>query len=169
MKDIRTKTRLTLYVAALIIVGVAVLLLKYDPFYFGLSRDKNLITIFQGHQPMFSKLRKMIGEDRVSYVTEQYIDPNLTRVRWKKYKTLMEEISPHLVMTYGSESTRFIFSKNEFSSIGPEWVKGIEYENNPKSGEIVKGTLDDPGALSYGEVYLRKIQRNWYVFFQKTH
>lgn len=157
------------YIAAIVLIGVAVLSSRSDLFYFGALSDNDIIDLFHRDRPAFIKLQKMIAEDRVSSVTEQYVDPNLTRARWKQYYALMKKISHSLTITYSPQSTRFVFSGGRFLSIGPEWTKGIVYATNPGREGAIRSSLNNPSELASGEVYLRKIQRDWFVFFEKTH
>jgi hypothetical protein len=62
---------------------------------------------------------------------------------------------------------RFIFAGGGLSAIGPGWVKGIEYVavDCKRVWDIVHN-LDKARLLPAG-VYLRPIERKWFIFYQR--
>jgi hypothetical protein len=139
-----------------------------DPMYLKAPSDHELTMIFQSHRVAFDKLRQMVTEDSITYVSESHIDGHLSGERIIEYKRLLSEIDPGLVITMSRFSVRFRFASGGLSAIGPEWMKGIEYTADPlREGVIVK-SLDQPSSLAMGGVYLHQIEAKWYLILQKT-
>jgi len=153
----------------LVFVG-AFLFWMSDPLYLKAQNDRELIAVFREHRPAFEKLRNMVIEDSVSYLSESQMDGRLNDARKHAYQSLLSEIRPRLIVVSDLKSVRFVFASGGLSAIGPGWLKGIEYE--PRSvygpGEI-QGSLDQPSSLEEGGVYLRQIEPKWFVFLQKDN
>ena len=156
-------------VVCFIAVG-ALLFWVVDPLYLKAPKDRELIKVFQDHRAAFEQLRQMATEDSVSYLTESDLDARLSDMRRQKYKSLLSEIRPSLTVTTYKQSVRFIFaSGGGLLAIGPGWLKGIEYLPGGTDREgVVLENLDQPASLATGDVYLRQIEPNWFVFVQKT-
>jgi hypothetical protein len=55
----------------------------------------------------------------------------------------------------------------EGTAIGPGWVKGIEYVPGGYSREgVLSADLDGARKLP-ARVYIRQIEPNWFVFYQR--
>jgi hypothetical protein len=163
-----TKVALGLIVG-FIAVG-AILFWLADPLYLKAPKDRQLITVFQGHRAAFEKLRQMAAEDSMWNFSESHLDARLGDKRRQEYKSLLSEIRPGLSVGRGYQTTRFIFAVGGLSAIGPEWVKGIEYVPGSIDREgVVLENLDQLASLATGGVYLRQIEPNWFVIFQKTN
>lgn len=94
--------------------------------------------------------------------------PNkLDQSRRSEYKSLISQIRPDMVVTNGYTGVvRFIFA-GEGSAIGPDWFKGIEYLPGDYSRE---GTLLpdlNKAASLQANVYIRQIEPNWFIFYQR--
>ena len=156
------------FILALAVVG-ALIFWMTDPLYLKAPKDRELIRIFQEHHAAFEKLRHMVVEDSVSYLTESHMDGRLNDARKHEYQSLLLEISSGLIFV-GSDlkSVRFIFAGGGLSAIGPGWIKGIEYVPGSvdRAGEI-QDNLDQPSSLAEEGVYLRQIEPTWFIVFQK--
>jgi hypothetical protein len=164
-------------------------LAQYSAFGPGVSGDQGLITIFQNHRSAFTELQQMAAED-VSHGWYLGIsDTNkINESRLQKYKQLTLEIHPGLDVGmdgYG-DGMRFIFAGGATSTIGSEWVKGIEfvpgsheangaiYGNEEMNGTnyqqwrgVISTNLNNAQTLP-ANVYLRPIESNWFIFYQRT-
>lgn len=116
-----------------------------------------------------------------------FVGGKLNESRLQEYKHLVPEISPGLTVGTDYDSgMRFILAGGGTSAIGPGWAKGIEYV--PGSHEtngaiygnseikavtyqqqwkgIVLTNLDNAQTLP-ANVYLRPIESNWFLFYQR--
>jgi len=112
----------------------------------------------------------------------------LNEARRKEYEDLVSEISPGLAVgTDYDSSMAFTFAGGGTSAIGPGWSKGIEYvpgsreTNGAVYGNseingityrqqwqgVVLTNLDNAQTLP-ANVYLRPIESNWFIFYQRT-
>jgi len=113
----------------------------------------------------------------------------MNEARLQEYEQLTSEIDPGLEATmdgYG-DGMRFIFAGSGPSAVGPGRVKGIEYvpESQETNGAIygneemngtnyqhqwqgvVSTNLDNAQTLP-ANVYLRPIESNWFIFYQRS-
>lgn len=145
-----------------------------DPFNFRAPTDQKLLTVFHAHREAFDKLRQMVieDEDRQGYFSESSLkdDKLFNESRRQEYKTLLSEIHPGLVVLIDGNGNveRFIFAGGGLSAISPGWLKGIEYVpgNYEKLG-VVLPNLNDARKLP-ANVYLRPIEINWFLVYQRT-
>jgi hypothetical protein len=112
----------------------------------------------------------------------------LKKARRKEYQDLVSEISPGLTIgTDYNSGMRFVFAGGGTSAIGPGWAKGIEYvpgsrETNgavygkmeingityrPQWAGLLLTNLDNAQTLP-ANVYLRPIESNWFIFYDRT-
>lgn len=142
-----------------------------DPLNLKAPRDRNLIAFFHDHRVAFDKLRDMAAADRqeVSYISESDIEGKISDARKQEYRSLLSKIYPCLkvVVDYDT-SMRFVFAEGGLSAISSGWLKGIEYvpDDHQRKGKIVQD-LDEANSLPPG-VYLREIESNWLVVYQRT-
>jgi hypothetical protein len=132
-------------------------------------RDQELISTFHAHRQAFEQLQEMATEDarRGWYLGGS--DPGkLDQPRRDEYKNLISQIRPELQVAMGGPTgvVRFIFA-GEGSAIGPGWVKGIEYVPGDSSREgVLLPDLNRAASLS-ANVYIRQIEPNWFIFYQR--
>jgi hypothetical protein len=130
--------------------------------------DDTVIRIFQAHRGEFERLRQMATEDmhETSFFSEANISNRLPPSRRNEYKNLLK-LSPGLQVGANYDgSVRFIFA-SAGQAISPGWAKGIEFI--PDTGKVIgtqRDTLDESGQLPAG-VYLRKLEPQWFLFFQR--
>ncbi|MGH7980531.1 MAG: hypothetical protein ACREE6_14235 [Limisphaerales bacterium] len=155
----------------------------YSSFGTGIFKDQDLIADFYAHRPAFENVQQMAAEDvrRGWYLGISDAD-KISEFRWQEYTNSISQIHPGLEVTmdgYG-DGVRFIFTSGGTGLLGPGWVKGIEYV--PGSREIdgaiygnaqppwqgtVCTNLDNVQTLP-ANVYLRPIESNWFIFYQRS-
>lgn len=151
---------LILVVVVIFVVASALLFRMADPLYLKAPTDDELITNFQQHRAAFERLRDLVLKNRETRETNR-----------KEFQSLKSEISSGLTVVSDLKSVRFIFAGGGLSAIGPGWLKGIEYVPGRvatvgREGDILKN-LDQPASLAEGGVYLRLIEPNWFIVFEK--
>jgi hypothetical protein len=132
-------------------------------------RDQELISIFHADRQAFERLQKMATEDarRGWYLGGSDLS-KLDQPRRDEYKNLISQIRPGLIVavTGPTGGLRFMFS-GEGVAIGPGWVKGIEYGPGDYSPDgVFLPDLDKAAGLP-PNVYLRQIEPNWFIFYQR--
>jgi hypothetical protein len=162
----------------------------YSSFGPGVSKDQDLIAIFHAHRPAFEKLHQMAAQDvKQGWYLGTSETNKINESRWQEYQQLTSEIHSNLDVTMDGfgDGMRFIFAGGGTSAVGPGWVKGIEYV--PESQEtnraiygnaeingtnyqqqwqgVVSTNLDNAQTLP-ANVYLRPIESNWFIFYQRT-
>lgn len=154
---------------------------------FGLdvSKDGQLIAIFQDHRAAFEKLQQMAAEDaKQGWYLGTSETNKISETRWQEYKQLISEVHPGLIIGMDYGTMRFIFA-GYGTAISPGWAKGIEYV--PRSYEtsgavygdrevngvtyhewrgLISTNLNDARTLP-ANVYLRHIESNWFLFYQR--
>ena len=156
------------FILALTVVGTLIFWMT-DPLHLRAPKDRELIASFQKHRVAFEKLRSMVIEDSVGYLTESDMDRRVSDARKLEYQSFLTEIDSSLIIRSDLQSVRFIFAGGGLSAIGPGWIKGIEYE--PRSAEVagdIHKDLDAPSSLADGGVYLRQIEPQWFILFQRN-
>jgi hypothetical protein len=172
----RFKIRLLIGFPALVVASLAVFLvviyLAGDPLNLKAPRDQDLMETFDAHRDRFEKIRLMANEDEQKgwYLGVSQMS-NLGDSRQHEYKDQISRIQSRLdVRLDGHDKVlRYIFSGGGFLlAIGPGWAKGIEYipTDYLKQG-ILTTNLDGMRKMPPG-VYLRQIETNWFIFYQKT-
>lgn len=168
---VRTKLlKLILFLGALLGVIAAILFWFADPFYLRAPRDSDLIDVFLTHRAAFEKLRQMAAEDPEWYISKaDDADPQMSMARKQEYKHHISEINSGLILIKSDNSVKFIYTGAGLLAIGPGWDKGVIYAPGgiqPEEGVIV-GSLDHPAALKANEVYMRQIEPDWFIYFQR--
>jgi hypothetical protein len=160
---------ITLTIAALCAVFVVPYVCEAAAPQSRMPADTMLIHKFESHRSEFERLRQLVTADmgQRSYFSETTIANIRPEARRNEYRRLLK-LSPKLEVGVDYNGTvRFIFSGSQGLAIGPGWAKGIEFI--PKRARLV-GTkvdgLDNPQKLPAG-VYLREIEPQWYVFYQR--
>lgn len=156
---------------------------QYSSYGLHSSKDQQLIAIFHAHRAEFEWVQQMAAEDRKHGWYLGLSDTNqINKSRWRQYEALTSGIYSNLDATmdgYG-EGMRFIFAGGGTSAIGPGWVKGIEYvprgykingdvygDTQPQWQGLILTNLDNAQTLP-ANVYLRPIEPNWFVFYQRS-
>jgi hypothetical protein len=131
--------------------------------------DQNLISTLHSHRQVFEEVQEMAAEDaRHSWYLGASDPIQLDQPRRSKYEKLISEIRPGLAVAMNGNDgvVRFIFA-GEGSAIGPGWVKGIEYVPGDYSREgVLLPDLNKAASLS-ANVYIRQIEPNWFIFYQR--
>jgi len=131
--------------------------------------DAEMIQTFHTHRAEFEEVRTMAMSDPViQRVDENWTDPpNIAPDRVGKFRELFGIINtPRGISPNHSTGELEIIA----SSIG--WVasgssKGYLYAERKRSGTVVE-SLDDLSVLSsVGDRYLKPIERNWYLYFER--
>jgi len=113
--------------------------------------DQSLISLFHEYHKDFKELERIHSDSQV---------PQEVLESFGKLSPI-----PRIAVTPPG-LIRIIFSETGVA-IGPGWAKGIEYEShNFDGGTIADNSLDKVGGLAPG-VYLRPIEQDWYIFYQK--
>jgi hypothetical protein len=155
---------------------------------FGLdiSTDGQLIAIFQDHRAAFEKLQQMAAEDAaLGWYLGTSETNKISGSRRQEYKRLMSEVRPGLIIGMDYGTMRFIFA-GDGTAISPGWAKGIEYVpgSNETNGAIY-GLLEEEGTNYQhwkgllltnldsaqtlpANVYMRPIESNWFIFYQRS-
>jgi hypothetical protein len=139
--------------------------------YWRAPKDAQLISRFQAHRADFERLRDMVLQDSASRsFFRPYELDGIAQDRRDEYEKLFAQVGPGLDVGTARGSVRFIAAVGgSWISIGPEWVKGIEYfPSPPEQWGTSIDRLDNVRALPWGNVYLRQIAPAWYLFVQKT-
>lgn len=130
--------------------------------------DDNVIRVFHVHRDEFERPRQMATEDRqqTSLFSEVKLSNKLPASRRIEYQSLLK-LSPGLEVGANYDgSVRFIFTSIG-QAIAPGWAKGIEFvPDTGKVAGIQRETLDDAAKYPAG-VYLRKLEPQWFLFFQR--
>lgn len=165
-----TATSKTITVIIILMCSVSLLVLwATDPFRWSASTDENMINLFAKHNNEFQTLRQMAVNDRklLSHLTKSSVTKYLDNTRSKEYQSLMPLLSDDIIITVDhNKIVRFIFSGGGLSAIGGGWIKGIEYRPNTlEEPEKLLLSLNEVNNLS-PDLYLKKIEPSWYIFYQ---
>ena len=169
----RPKFLLALLLTPLVLGGLVAfaprLIMKAS--YFRVPNDSQLISKFLAHRTAFERLREIALQDSKSrsFFRQHQLD-DMAPDRREEYESLLTQIGPGFDVGTDQRTVRFIAAVGgSWISIGPEWVKGIEYIPLSLRGlEPFRHHLDDVRSLEWGNVYLRQIDQDWFVFVQKT-
>jgi hypothetical protein len=98
-------------------------------------------------------------------------DSQLSAERVRSYKNLISELGSRVNVVWENKSGNisFIFvTGGSLLAVGAEWFKGIEYIPNfqAEDGTLIQN-LDGARRLKAG-AYLRKIDHNWYLLYERT-
>ena len=156
-------------------------------------KDQELLTDFHEHREAFEKIQQMATNDaqRELYLdAHDFQESKFDAVRQQEYKRLISEIrpgldvtidghdnvvisthgnllAPHSVTNFETTTLKFLFA-GEGSAIGSDWAKGIEFvPGNYKRQGVILTNLDEAHTLP-ANVYLRPVETNWFLFYQRT-
>lgn len=132
-----------------------------------LSDDK-LIVIFKAHRNEVERLRIMATEDMhtASVFSQSNISTRLPASRRNEYGRLLK-ISPGLEIGANYDgSVRFVFD-HAGRAIGSGWAKGLQFR--PIGAKLIGTRIDslDGAAKLTAGTYLREIDPEWFVFYQR--
>lgn len=144
-----------------------------DPLNLSAPSDKDLLTLFHDHRTAFERLRQMATEDlqqkNAVYYNQTASYGKLDEMRKQEYKHLLSEIHGHSVAPGYDGAVGFAFAGGGLSAISPGWSKGIVYiPGNYARGAHIVQNLDKANKLPPG-VYLRQIEQNWFIVYQRTN
>jgi len=165
------KNRLLRFVIRLIAICAvlcAFLFWRADPLNLRAPSDQNLLAIFQEHRAAFEQVRQMLVEDLRNAPVNKSGVKQLKAKQSQKYKQLVAEIYPGLEANVDwDESVRFHFEGGMISALGPDWMKGIVYVPGDyhRLGNLLPD-LDNARKLA-ADVYLRQIEPNWFIIYQR--
>ncbi len=154
-----------------ILFGALLLIIRFaiNPVGSGMPSDRELMTVFHDHHATFEELRqiKVVSVKPIQAVSDS--DGN-SEGKKRREKELLSLIPNLLIVGADYDgTTRFIFARRSFLSVGAGWAKGIEYlpGNYERKGEL-EPNLDDGRRLQPG-VYLREIEPHWFIFYQRDN
>lgn len=131
--------------------------------------DAEMIQTFYEHRAEFGEVRTMAMSDVViQRVDEDWTDPpNMAPDTVAKFRELFG-----VIKTPRGISPNHLNGELEIIASAIGWVtsgsiKGYLYAERKPSGTIMK-SLDDPEVLrSVGDRYLKPIEGNWYLYFER--
>lgn len=181
--------RIAEVVLGAVVIFAAVAVWMADPLNLRAPKDGKLIGIFYAHREAFEKLHQMAAEDlaRGLRFKSHFEGTKISEARRKEYERLLSGIRPRPSMgTDDGGGMVFVFADGGILAIGPGWEKGIEYiprayaTNGAIYATETKGTnyrqqwqgvdltnLNNAQALP-ANLYLRPIESNWFIFYQRT-
>jgi len=154
--------------AAILVAAVLYTCRAYSSQEVMVPSDEEVTGIFQAHRGELERLRQMATEDLhvASYFSAADISEALPSSRRNEYRNLLK-LWPNLQVGTDYDGTvRFIFA-SVGQAISAGWAKGIQFI--PNTGKVIgiqRNTLDDSTKLP-GGVYLRKLEPQWFLFFQR--
>ena len=169
--NMKPKSRLFGFVIRLIAISAvlgAFLFWRADPLNLRAPSDQQLLTIFHEHRATFEQLRQMLVEDLRNAPVDKSGVKQLKAKQSPKYKQLVAEIYPGLETRVDrDESVRFLFEIGMISALGSDWMKGIVYVPGDyhRQGNLLPD-LDNARRLP-ADVYLRQIEPNWFILYQR--
>jgi hypothetical protein len=133
---------------------------KRDPYYLKAPTDEELISIFQQHRTTFEQLQKL--QDNENYDKS---GNTLTNKNKDEYKKLVAQINKNIIVL---NKNSFAFATGGLTSNGPTWTKGIKYQR-PDTYQTAAflNYLNYPELLQQEGVFLRKIEGNWFIYFEQ--
>jgi hypothetical protein len=104
-----------------------------------------------------------------SYFSIYNLDGALSNARKKDYRELISSIYPGLIITVDyDKSVRFILVSSGLSAISSGALKGVAFLTiSPEKKGIFVHNLENAGSLPPG-IYLKSIEGNWYLIYQRT-
>jgi hypothetical protein len=135
-----------------------------DPLFLMAPSDDRLREKFVSHKAVFEKIHEMAIADSVYYLEIGHKNKGMDGVRQLEYFRLLKEIGGPTIRSDGSVS-KYIYASGGLSAIGPGWQKGIKYRLEGCGVEIEN--LGAPKELEGDMSYCRKIDREWYILFEK--
>jgi hypothetical protein len=117
--------------------------------------EQHVIALYAAHEQEFAALTKMIESHCV-----EPLSPEATAVA--------SRIDPRMRVVCDYGTVRFILGVRGLMTIGPEQIIGLTHiPGDPaRQGSVV--SVLGPYTQDVGEVYLRRVDNQWYVFTQNT-
>jgi hypothetical protein len=131
--------------------------------------DAEMIQVFREHRAEFEKVRSMALADRlVARIDEDWTTPaNLDPETVARYRELFAVIKTPRGINIYRESGDIELLASTIGWVASGSTKGYIYNEIKPRGTIV-GSLDDPTGLNIVEVrYLKPIDGNWYLYFER--
>jgi hypothetical protein len=156
-------------VATVAALGSLVILWALDPLNLSAPSDRELLATFRDHREAFDRLRELAADQRTAgYLTATDTSKDFDTNQKKEFEAILTGLSSHLIVTVDWPRVRFIFAGGGLSAISPGWLKGIQYipDDEPLRAPLV-ANLDNAFKQRAG-VYLRMIEPNWYILYQRT-
>jgi hypothetical protein len=140
---------------------------KNNPSNTVVPKDQELINLFHLYRHAFDTLQQMATEDsRYGWYVGYSDEDRLSKARQSDYNNMEAQIATNLDLLMDQTSLRFIFA-HQGIVIGPRWAKGIEYiPGNYKREGVVLPSVDKAQTLP-ANIYLRPIETNWFIFYQR--
>jgi hypothetical protein len=165
-------TGLGLILALIAVVG-SLWLWVNDPLDLQPPKDSDLIALFSRQKSIFERIVTMAHEDgERGWLMGANIPQRTVPVeRVKSYETLTSELGPNVNILWENKSGTVLFTFQTGGSllaVGAEWWKGIEYipTLQEEDGTLMP-RLDGARRLAAG-VYLRKIDQNWFLLYERV-
>ena len=141
-------------------------------------KDKDLIKIFYSKRAAFERLRQMSSESTRSkwYLRISPLNNHERQARLSEFMKLTLSIDQDLEVSlcdqpeipWCDQIIRFYLAGGGIYSILPRWSKGVEYlPVDPKKEGVIVTSLDNPSLFLDDGIYLKRIEKNWFIFFQK--
>jgi len=159
------------FALASVFVISAVLYITGDPLNITAPRDSQLLKTFHDHHDAFEQIRLMAAQDMQHgwYLGLSEMS-KIDESRQSQYERQISQIQSGLKVGVGGQDgvVRFIFANgSRLLAIGDGWAKGIEYIPVIYNKQGRMTNLDMMQNVQSG-VYLRQIDTNWFIFYQKT-
>ena len=158
---------------SILVIGSGIIFWMADPFFLKDPKDQYMIDVFNEKKTYFERVSQLVLSSQIDgYETAS----DLSHPEKEEYKRLISKISPGISVykqfSFNINSTKsiglvlFEFAGGGLSTIGPEWGKGIEYiSGDPKNEGKIVTSLDNLSSLPAGNIYLKKIAPQWFIYF----
>src|SRR5436305_3785366 len=145
-------------------MGVALLLAGCsDP---PTPKDKELLENFRQHQPEFSHVVQMLGEDRkLQHLWPNSISPKnaIDEKRWDEYRKIMSSIGTRGIHANLGKDSEVMFRSDSLNYAS--YDKGYVYSE--KKLEPLKESLDLKRTdVPPYQIYYKHIEGNWYLYYE---
>lgn len=129
--------------------------------------DAEMISNFNEHRQEFELIRTMAETDKeVSRIDENWTDPeNLDPNKIAEYRRLFAVIGTPRGISKYQERVELIASSLGWVASGS--AKGYTYATNKPTNGYFADSLDDPEVLTSQARYIKHIDGNWYLFFER--
>jgi hypothetical protein len=132
--------------------------------------DSRLIGLFYSRHQIFYNLQHLAEEDarRKMFYSEQCLTNNFGKLRCNKYNQLIGEIDGgHASLSVDYDGSLSFSLAGSGSQLSPGWSKGIIYlPGDPTHEGVLLKSLDGAERLP-PNIYLREVERHWYLIYQR--
>jgi hypothetical protein len=130
--------------------------------------DADLIAGFNRQRAKFERLREMIGEDKALFRVTTHgtlpEDAKIRRSRFVEYRKLLRELKFEGAVDISKDRGTITFTKSHRGFIVHGSHKGYVFTTQPAKAKLL-GDLDPLSRSGFG-VGWRRIEANWYLFFE---